>query len=329
MRNAARGDVLKVWLYAAAAVALGAWISPWIYNGGKALAEVAAHKTINGPLDGLAGVCRSAEFPRFFEAGLLLAAAVLFFPWLEWLRGHRGEAPDGAGNPWLLRNNPRDWWHGGAGFLLGSGVLLLATGLALAPAGWAMLRHHGDGLAGLSLTVLIRALSLAVVMEVFFRGLVLGIFLRAMRPAAAIGLNAVFFALVLAVIPPPGLNVADPEAAGTGFELLRLVAGRYADGWNVCGTLAPLLVLGGVLAYTRWRTASLWLPIGLHAGWLFAQALRGMLADLTGVPGAAGPALSGSHLQQCVIPLAGIIVAGVLAHVLTTNHDEGKPGGHS
>ena len=40
MRNDSRGDVIKVWLYAAASVALGAWMSPLLYNAGKALAEV-------------------------------------------------------------------------------------------------------------------------------------------------------------------------------------------------------------------------------------------------------------------------------------------------
>ena len=39
MHREARADVLKTWLYATASVALGAWISPLVYNSGKALAE--------------------------------------------------------------------------------------------------------------------------------------------------------------------------------------------------------------------------------------------------------------------------------------------------
>jgi hypothetical protein len=38
MRDEALSDVLKVWLYAAAVVLLGAWMSPLLYNAGKALA---------------------------------------------------------------------------------------------------------------------------------------------------------------------------------------------------------------------------------------------------------------------------------------------------
>ena len=157
-------------------------------------------------------------------------------------------------------------------------------------------------------------------MEVFFRGVAMGIFLRAMRPAAALGMSAAFFALVLSVIPPPGLNVADPEAAGTGFELLRLMAARFADWRSVCGTFAPLLALGGVLAYARWRTASLWLPIGLHTGWLFAKGMLGKLSAAAGGAATNDALLSGGLLQQGVIPLVAIVVAGVLAHYLTADH---------
>jgi membrane protease YdiL (CAAX protease family) len=329
MRNEARGKVWKVWLYAVASVVLGAWISPLLYNAGKALAEVSACKTTNGFLERLAGLCRVADFPRFYEAGLWLAAAVLLVPWLEWMRAKGGGVEtDGvkkaiSGQP--LRRNSRGWWHGCAGFLLVAGLLLLALGLALEPAGWVMLRHHGDGLAPLVLAALTWTLALAVVMEVFFRGLVLGVFLRAISPAAALGMSAAFFALVLSVIPPPGLNVADPEAAGTGFEMLRLLAWRFADGHSICGKFLPLLALGGVLAYARWRTASLWLPIGLHTGWLLAQAMRCLFTAASGVPGTHGPVLADTLLQQGFIPLGAILVAGVLVHYLTVNHDAVQP----
>jgi len=325
MFNEARGDVWKVWLYAAATVALGAWIAPWLYNAGKALAEVSSNKTTNGPLEWLAGVCRMADFPRYDEAGLLLAAAVLFFPWLEWLHAMSGKARAGGGSPWLLSKNPRRLWHGGAGFLLVAGLLLAALAMALAPAGWVMLRHHPDGLPALALAALTKALVLAVLMEGFFRGLVLGIFLRAMRPAAALGMSAVFFALALSVMPQPGLDVADPEAAGTGFEMLRLLAGRFADWRCVCGHFLPLLALGGVLAYARWRTASLWLPVGMHTGWLFAWAMGCLFAAVTGLPGTHGPVLAGTFFQHGLISLGAILVAGVLVHYLTANHDVDQP----
>lgn len=313
MRNPARGDVWLVWLYAAAAVALGAWLAPWLYNAGMALAEVSSRKTTNEALQGLAGVCQTADFPRFYAAGLLLAGALLFFPWLEWLHLRHGAAAAVAGQP--LRAHPQTLWHAGAGFLLAAGLLLVLE-LAVAPAGWSLPRHWDGGVAALAL----KAMAGAVVLEAFFRGLTLGVFLRAMRPAAALGMSALFFALVMSAMPLPGENVADPEAAGTGFEMLRLAAWRFADWRSICGHFAPLLALGGVLAYARWRTAALWLPIGLHAGWWFARTLPRHL------PGGASPVLSGSLLQQAVLPLAVLLVAGVLTHRLTaTPHPDAPP----
>ena len=103
MRDEASSDVLKVWLHAAASVLLGAWISPLLYNMGKGLAEVSEGKQTNGPLEWLAGVCRTADFPAFFAASLLLAAAILLLPLIQWLRG--GRQPEAARGQ-RLRKNP-------------------------------------------------------------------------------------------------------------------------------------------------------------------------------------------------------------------------------
>ncbi len=39
-----------------------------------------------------------------------------------------------------------------------------------------------------------------------------------------------------------------------------------------------LFLLGWILADARLRTQSLWLPIGLHAGWIFSNALFNRIA---------------------------------------------------
>lgn len=334
MRNDARGDVLKVWLYAMASVFLGAWVSPLLYNAGKALADVSANKTMNGLLQWLAGLCRAADFKGYFGAAILLAAMVLFLPWMEWIHARRGPAPDGTG-PWLLRlpdgarmtsrgqplrRNLRGLWDCCAGFMLVAG-LLLSLGVALVPAGYFTMRVPGTGMAPVVTRAVLGSLGVAMVMEVFFRGVVMGIFLRAMRPAAALCMSAAFFALALSVVPH-GLNVAGPDAGQTGFDLLGLSARRFADWRSICGDFAPLLALGAVLAYARWRTASLWLPIGLHTGWLAAKAI---LASLSQARGAGEVVLSGALLQQGLIPLAAIVLAGFLAHHITFDPEHEEP----
>jgi membrane protease YdiL (CAAX protease family) len=133
----------------------------------------------------------------------------------------------------------------------------------------------------------------------------MGIFLRAMRPAAALGMSALLFALVHFLNPPPALNVLDPDVAGTGFELLRKIAEQFSESRIVLGTFMPLLALGGVLAYARWRTVSLCLPIGLHAGWIFTNVILG-----------------GTILKQGFAPLAGILIAGAFTNYLTRPADD-------
>jgi hypothetical protein len=125
----------------------------------------------------------------------------------------------------------------------------------------------------------------------------------------ALGLSAVFFALVLAVMMPAGINVADPESARSGFEMLRLSLMRFAKPGALLESLVPLLALGGVLAYARVRSASLWFSAGLHAGWWFSKFL---LAGLNATP-------SHKWLIQSIIPLLAILLSGVAVRFLTPN----------
>lgn len=331
MRDAAHGDVLKVWLYAAVAVLGGAWISPLFFNAGKALAEVAARKETNGPLEWLADRCRVAQFPDFFEVAVVVVGGVLFVPFMDFLRGGRGgqggkvgwlRLPDGARGGMSgqrLVKNSRGPMQAVVGFAGVSGLFLVLAG-TLVLAGIFGLNNPGTPLLKVTARVFITAWLLASVQEILFRGIAMGVFLRAMRPAAALGLSALLFALVHLVDVSPGLNVVDPEASGVGFELLRKIGGQFSEPRFVLGTLLPLLALGGVLAYARWKTASLWLPIGLHAGWIFMNGFATAVTIPTVQPNSHFWLLAGSSFHEGLVPLIGILIAGGLVIRLTTSH---------
>ncbi|HEX7260491.1 MAG TPA: hypothetical protein VF258_01635, partial [Luteolibacter sp.] len=188
MRGNASGDVLKLGFYAAVSVWLGAWISPLFYNAGKALAEVSSTKMTNGPLLWLAGRCSAADFPDFFEKSLLLVAAILFWPFIQSLRGgHLAEEGQ------RLQRNPRGLWQTTAGFLGITVTFCLMAGI-LHQVGIFEWKNPGSlGGSKLVLKMFAGALALAIFQEILFRGIALGIFLRVMRPAAALVLAAVFF----------------------------------------------------------------------------------------------------------------------------------------
>lgn len=315
MRGNASGDVLKLGFYAAISVWLGAWISPFFYNAGKALAEVSSTKMTNGPLLWLAGRCNTADFPAFFEKSLLVVAVILFWPFIQSLRGgHLAEEGQ------RLRRNPRGLWHVAAGFLAITVTFCLMAWI-LVTVGIFEWKNPGSLGGRLVLKVFAGAFAMAIFQEILFRGIALGIFLRAMRPTAALVLAAVFFAGVHFLNPPPGLAVPDPEAAGVGFQVLRKIAAQFSEPRMVFGTFTPLLALGGVLAFARWRTASLSLSIGLHAGWLFVHVFIGSMTVASGRPDFPLRVLCDTTLKQGLIPLAGILLVGVLVNLFTRPND--------
>jgi membrane protease YdiL (CAAX protease family) len=51
--------------------------------------------------------------------------------------------------------------------------------------------------------------------------------------------------------------------------MLGRMLGGLADGAALFPGILTLGMIGGLLAWCRERTGSLWLPFGLHAGWIF------------------------------------------------------------
>jgi hypothetical protein len=113
--------------------------------------------------------------------------------------------------------------------------------------------------------------------------------------------------------PANGLNVPDPDAGGTGFQFLGILGRRLMEPAVLAREALPLLVMGGMLGVARWRTASLWLPVGLYGGWKLAD---GCLVQFTRPIAGANPLaalMAGASLMQGLIPMAGVLVAGALA----------------
>ena len=304
MRKAALADVLKVWLYAAVSLLLGTWFSPLLYNAGKALAEVAEAKQTNGPLEWLAGLCRGADFPAFFVASLLMTALFFFHPLMRWLGGRWSMEQFG------VQKNPRWWRQAALGFAAWVLLFLVMAQALILTRQWLWI-PPGAAAGSILMWGFFSALASAMAQEWAFRGIALGVFLRALRPEAAIGLSAALFALVHFLAPPLGMGVADADAAGVGWELLRKVAAQLGDVRFLVGSFAPLLALGVVLAYARWRTASLGLSIGLHAGWIFIHGIVGSMTAVGNQSHWVGGLLVGSSLKQGWISFAIILIAGI------------------
>lgn len=332
MRAEPLRDVVKVWLYAVASVALGAWMTPLVYNAGKALAEISSAKQTNAAIRWLADVSRGADFPHFFTASLFLAGALLFLPFGEWFGGGRGGQglrkllrlvvptdPTLAPDPHLLRRNPYGLWQAVTAFSRTTSLFLfIAAGLCLT--GLLTWSNPDETLFSLLVQGLALAIAWGLAQEMLFRGIAMGIFLRAMRPTRAIAMSAALFALLHFLNPPPGVGVVDPDAAGVGFELLGKILLQLADPLHFTTSFVPLLALGVLLAYARWRTASLWLPIGINAGWILANSLASSATHPA--DGDLALLLAGASMKDGLVPLAGFIAVGlIIKQLLPPRHD--------
>ncbi|MFM2241919.1 MAG: hypothetical protein RLZ97_774 [Verrucomicrobiota bacterium] len=339
-------DVFRICAYVVASIALGAAISPYLYNLGMGIAEVTRNKDTNSVITWLGDAAwRSSDnFPRFFDRALMLAAVILLPFLLMWLRLGRKRGVD---EPWTLgvpdatsalRGQRVSWGARGlgmgvVGFLVAAGLLLL-SGVMLVNAGFFMWRDAEVSARGAVNPAVVaidwaravrKSLTAAAVVsileEILFRGILLGIFLRVMRPWAAVTALSLLFAMVHFLEPPPGVKVPDPEALDAGFVLLGQILSRFLEPYELLARLAGLFVVGVILAVARLRTGSLWLPIGLHAGWVFAyQVFKSATWSVPDLP-EASRWLVGTSLLEGMVPLTISLVTGILALSMTRSTD--------
>ncbi|MGE5707374.1 MAG: lysostaphin resistance A-like protein [Bacteroidota bacterium] len=140
----------------------------------------------------------------------------------------------------------------GLGALFGFGMLLLLRGAEML---LGLTTFHLPRPSWLFLLDLLVALLYSVSEEVVFRGALLQILLKGAKPIWALSGAAAVWALGHYL--RPNLTLMDL------FSLLGLI---------VAGILLGLAYL---------RTRSLWLPIGIHAGWIYVLSLSGQLGIFT------------------------------------------------
>ncbi len=329
VRGSAIADVIKVWVWAVGSLVLGLWLTPFAFNGGKALSELSATKDFNGMVNKLAAWSGAAGLEDFFKFCWPLTALLLLFPLIEWLRLGNDRV---AGNPWGIRlphhavagatsgqaieSNPRGPLYGLAGFVIAFGCFVL-IGAAMVKAG-SFVKNQGvaslrEGIwfdMGLVLVV-------ALLVEIFFRRVILGIFLRAMKPSSAIGLAALMFAGIPFILS--GFDNAS-RVDGETLSAFQLTAILFGGGDLLSRFIVvffPWFAFGFVLGWARWRTASVWLSSGLLTGWLLVDRLFAKATQAVEIPDRVAAYFVAESVQNGIIPLLGVVVVGGLVHVIT------------
>jgi membrane protease YdiL (CAAX protease family) len=278
-------DAARLLGYFAATILFGAVAAPILFWAAQCLAA-----------RGIFPALAKFEFEAFFHRALLLGALLFLWPFLRGLRIRNLRDLELAPNPHWARDLT-------IGFLisalpvLGCGAVLLASGNYTIRANVAW-----NALAAVALTTAV----VPLIEEALFRGLFLGVLLRGCRPLLAALLSAGIFSIVH-FLKAPDHTVTSVDWT-SGFVCLAHSFDQFGEPMLVLAGFSTLFLIGVILAHARLRTRSLWVPIGLHAGWIFANAAFNKVAHREIV---AAPWL-GKSLLIGIVPLCICLVSWAL-----------------
>jgi len=277
-----------------AVILLACMLAPPLYWAGNGLVE-------GGVLPFLKGF----PFHRYFSRCLQISTLVMIWPAFRWIGIRRLDG---------IERNP-----GGMRDLLAGVGMALVPVLALAAGYFAfeIYRIKSDLSPSGGLRILASASAVAVLEEFLFRGILLGLCLRAMRPLAAACLSSAVFAAVhfMRVAKP---EVEPPVSWLSGFGQLPQVFSSAPE-WPILGWgLLSLFLAGMILSFATLRTRSLFLAIGLHAGWILGQqGLQWAAKFRIKPPGAllpwVGPNVVSGAVPTGIVPACTILVTAALA----------------
>jgi membrane protease YdiL (CAAX protease family) len=286
-------DAARLAAYFVATAVLGALLAPVLFWSAHWLAA-----------QGVSSFLAKYDFDTFFRRAVLIAAVVLLWPFLSASRVRRMGDLGLVPNPLWGRDS-------GIGILLSVTPLLVCGALLVAYHVYSV--RHAIVLSRFG-KVLLAAIAVPLIEETFFRGIVLGVLLRNGRKfLPIISVSALFAAVHF-------LKGSEREPAmvtwTSGFQSITQAFAGFGEPTMVASAFATLLLIGCILADARVLTNSLWLPIGLHAGWIFASGTFNWLARRQIV---AFPWL-GKNLLVGIVPLLLAAVTWILMR-LWLKHD--------
>jgi membrane protease YdiL (CAAX protease family) len=278
-------DAARLLAYFALTLLIGALLAPILFWSAQWLA---AHNI----LPFLAGY----DFEKFFHRALLVAAIVLLWPLLRALHIKSWSELGLAHN----HHRARDLF---AGLLLATIPLLCCAAILLLTHGYSI--RNSIRWSAMS-SIVIASLFVPLIEELFFRGLLLGILLRNASRVWAIILTSAVFAILHFLKAPEETGAT--VSWMSGFFSIAHSFDQFHEPFLVLASFTTLFLLGCILADARIHTRSLWLPIGLHSGWIFADGIFNIFARRAHI---ASPWI-GKSLLIGIVPLSVALLTWVL-----------------
>ena len=247
------------------------------------------------------------DFESFFHRALLIAAVALLWPLLRAVRVRGLRDLDLDPNPRWTRDLLFGW--------LLAAIPLLCCGVAVVGLHIYSLRTSVS-VSGL-FQVLGATLVVPAIEETLFRGLILGILLRSCRPSMSTFATSAFFSIIHFLKAPERTSTIVTWTSG--FNSIAHSFEQFRDPMLLGAAFTTLFLIAWILADTRLRTRSLWFPIGLHAGWIFAAGVFNKIAHREMI---ALPWL-GKNLLVGIVPLLLALLTWLLVR-LWLNHGRAR-----
>lgn len=303
---------ILIWLFAS--LVLAAFFTPYLHRAGKSFAETAKTKDYPAVVESVARSAQKAKPDRYFSRCLLVSALGLL-PLLI-LRIRRLPGQTNREDFSLKKQSYKQrFLYLGTGLAIGASALgLLAVLLHFTAAS----EPNGNPVSASKILskALVPALGAGIIEELVFRGVLLGLWLRTCSKWNAWIGSSLMFSFVHFLKPPANTMIADPNAWHAGFEILGSTLGHFTNPLFFVTDFATLSFLGLILAYTRTKTCSLWFPIGLHAGLVFALKTFSLTQTLD-QESPLHPWFIGNDLKTGMLPLIalGLCMAACAASV--------------
>jgi len=249
-------DIAKIFAYLAGVILLGALLAPPLYWGANWLA---AH--------GIFPVLAEFPFQKYFNRGAMVAALLLLWPTIRWLR-------IGGWRDLGIEPDPRWRQHLIAGFLI-AGIAVAAMAFAYTQLGIYRIR---DTIAwGKVAVVLLSAVTVGFLEEALFRGAILGLVRRSMGRYAALFWVTALFAIVHFLKPDDSVEITNVTWL-SGFVLMPHTFHQFVEPMSLLAGFTTLFVLGWLCGDATLRTRALWMSIGLHIGVVFVKMSFSVMA---------------------------------------------------
>ena len=282
-------DIAKILAYFVAVIALGALLAPPLYWAAQSLAG-----------HGIFSALAEFKFQKFFNRAALIAALALLWPAVRWL--HVSGWSD-------LGLEPDARWrqHALAGFVIAA---LAVAGMALAYVQFDVYRMRPEIAWGKLPMIALSAVTVAILEEALFRGAILGLLRRSLRPYAALFCVSALFAIVHFLKPDDKFDITEVHWL-SGFALIPHTFHQFAEPMTLLAGFTTLFALGWLCGDAALRTRALWMSIGLHAGIVFVKMSFSVLSKRRD----AHLPWTGRDFQVGLVPV-GVLLLGWIAVVL-------------